>query len=148
MAPTTKTPARWDAQAMLELGTRHARLEAEGKLDLVMETLVDDPVYEFWPIGLRMRGRDQVLRYYEHLIGTFYGEQRSYRLIEEWLSERSLAQEYEMVVRFDEGFETHRVIGILFAQDGLLGGERVWGSKAVLKKMVGPVWDELEEIAD
>ena len=33
MTPTTKTPVRWDAQAMLELGTRHARLEAEGKLD-------------------------------------------------------------------------------------------------------------------
>lgn len=143
---SSKDGASWDAQAMLELGTRHARLEAEGKLDLVMDTLVADPVYEFWPVGLRMRGRDQVRRYYEHLIGTFYGEQKSYRLIEEWLSERSLTQEYEMVVRFDGGDETHRVIGILFAQDGLLGGERVWGSKAVLKKMIGPVWDELEPI--
>ncbi|MFO0691064.1 MAG: hypothetical protein U0900_20370 [Myxococcota bacterium] len=144
--PKSKTAPRWDAEAMRELGTRHAQLEAEGKLDLVMDTLVEDPVYEFWPVGLRMRGRDQVRRYYEHLIGTFFGEQRSYRLIEEWLSERSLAQEYEMVVRFDGGDETHRVIGILFAQDGLLGGERVWGSKAVLQKMIGPVWDELEKI--
>jgi hypothetical protein len=140
--------AIWDAKAMLELGTRHARLEAEGALDLVMDTLVADPIYEFWPVGLRMRGRDRVRRYYEHLIGTFYGEQKSYRLIEEWLSERSLAQEYEMVVRFESGEETHRVIGILFAENGLLGGERVWGSKAVLKKMIGPVWDELEPIGD
>lgn len=145
--PKSKSAARWDAEAMRELGTRHAQLEAEGKLDLVMDTLVEDPVYEFWPVGLRMRGRDQVRRYYEHLIGTFFGEQKSYRLIEEWLTERSLAQEYEMVVRFDGGDETHRVIGILFAaQDGLLGGERVWGSKAVLRKMIGPVWDELEQI--
>ena len=30
---------------MLELGTLHARLEAEGKLDLVMDTLVADPIY-------------------------------------------------------------------------------------------------------
>lgn len=146
--PKTKKGTSWDAQAMLELGTRHGQLEAEGKLDLVMETLVADPVFEFWPIGLRMRGRDQVRRFYEHLIGTFYGEQKSYRLIEEWLSERSLAQEFEMVVQFDTGLEAHRVIGILFEQDGLLGGERIWGSKALLKKMIGPVWDELEKIGD
>lgn len=142
----TKQESRWDAQAMLELGTRHARLEAEGDLDRVMETLVADPVYEFWPVGLRLRGRANVRRYYEHLIGTFFGEQKSYRLIEEWLSERSLAQEYAMTVQFEGGLETHRVIGILFAQDGLLGGERIWGSEAILKKMVGPIWDELERI--
>jgi|JI10StandDraft_1071094.scaffolds.fasta_scaffold1238177_2 hypothetical protein len=140
--------AKWDAQAMLELGTLHARLEAEGKLDEVMDTLVADPVYEFWPVGLRMRGRERVRRYYEHLIGPFYAAQKSYRLIEEWLSEKSLAQEYEMVVEIDGQVESHHVIGILFARDGLLGGERIWGSKAILKRMVGPVWDDLEEIED
>jgi hypothetical protein len=147
----SKRAGTWDAQAMLELGTRHALLEAEGRLDEVMDTLVADPVYEFWPSGRRMRGRAQVRRYYEHLIGTFFGQQKSYRLIEEWLSERSLAQEYEMVVEFEGGPEAHHVIGILFAsaeRDGLLGGERIWGSPAILAKMVGPVWDELEEIRD
>lgn len=144
----TKSASKWDARAMLELGTLHARLEAEGKLDLVMDTLVEDPIYDFWPVGLRMRGREKVRRYYEHLIGPFYAAQKSYRLIEEWLSERSLAQEYEMVVELDHGVEAHHVIGILFAKDGLLGGERIWGSEAILRKMVGPVWDELEPIED
>jgi len=144
----TKSASKWDAKAMLELGTLHARLEAEGKLDLVMDTLVEDPIYDFWPVGLRMRGREKVRRYYEHLIGPFYAAQKSYRLIEEWLSERSLAQEYEMVVELDHGVEAHHVIGILFAKDGLLGGERIWGSEAILRKMVGPVWDELEPIED
>lgn len=51
-----------------------------------------------------------------------------------------------MTVQFDAGLETHRVIGILFARDGLLGGERIWGSEAILRKMVGPIWDELERI--
>lgn len=134
---------------MRKLGALHAALEAESKLDEVMATLIDDPVYEFWPVGLRMRGRDQVRRYYEHLFANFYRDQRSYRLIEEWESERSLTQEYEMVVQFEDGPETHRVIGILFAgENGLLGGERVWGSKAVLQKMIGPVWDELEKLRD
>lgn len=143
-----KSASKWDAKAMLELGTLHARLEAEGKLDLVMDTLVEDPIYDFWPVGLRMRGRAKVRRYYEHLIGPFYAAQKSYRLIEEWLTERSLAQEYEMVVELDHGVEAHHVIGILFAKDGLLGGERIWGSEAILRKMVGPVWDELEPIED
>src|SRR5690606_32536008 len=106
----TRTASTWTAEDMLELGTRHARLEAEGELDLVMETLVADPVYEFWPIGRRLRGRDGVRRYYEHLMGTFFGEQEGYELIEEWISDRSLAQEYAMTVRFEAGPETHRVI--------------------------------------
>lgn len=164
----TVKPATWNVEAMKKLGMRHAQLEAEGDLDAVMATIVEDPVYEFWPIGLRMRGRAAVRRYYEHLIGTFYGEQKSYRLIEEWVSERSLAQEYEMVVEFETGPEAHHVIGILFAEElgtsgaqggggratqksideVLLGGERIWGSKAILQKMVGPIWQELEAIED
>ena len=56
---------------MLELGTRHAALEARCDLEGTMATLVDDPVYGFFPIGLGMRGRDQVRRYYEHLFRSF-----------------------------------------------------------------------------
>ena len=58
----------WTAQRMYELGTRHAELEARGKLDELMATLVEDPVYEFHPAGLRMTGRDRVRRYYAQFI--------------------------------------------------------------------------------
>jgi len=40
----------------------------------------------------------------------------------------------------------HRVIGILWADGELMGGERVWGSEVCLRAMIGPLFDELEKI--
>jgi len=138
---------KWTAEDMLELGTRHATLEAECKLDEVMDTLVEEPVFEFWPVGLRAVGREQVRRYYEHLIGTFIPTQRGdYELIEEWLTERSLAQEYVIELDGPGGRSRHRVIGILWADGELMGGERIWGDETCLRAMLGPVYDELERI--
>lgn len=135
----------WTAEDMLELGNRHARLEAEGDLEGVMETLVEDPVYEFWPIGRRARGRAAVRRYYEHLLEKFVPNQRGYRLLEEWCTERSLAQEYAIELDGPEGPVFHRVIGILWAQGDRMGGESVWADEGCLRAMIGPLF-ELEVI--
>ena len=51
-------------EAMYALGMKHATLEAAGDLEGTMATLVDEPVYEFWPIGRRMVGQEQVRRWY------------------------------------------------------------------------------------
>lgn len=142
----TQTTSQWSAEAMRELGTHHAQVEADGDLEGTMATLVEVPVYEFWPAGRRATGREPVRRYYEHLISNFMPSQIGYALIEEWVSESSLAQEYSIEIHGESGPETHHVIGILWAADGLLGGERIWGDEAFLHKMVGPVWDDLEII--
>ena len=141
----------WSREAMLELGERHARVETAGDLEATMATLVDVPVYDFWPVGRRAVGSEAVLRYYEHLVGTFMPSMVGFTLLDEWLSESSLIQDYEVELKTKNGADKHRIIGILFAseeRDGLLGGERIWGSEEVLRKMVGPVWDELEIISD
>jgi hypothetical protein len=115
-----------------------------------MATLVADPVYEFWPIGRRARGGDLIRRYYAHLMQDFMPRLRGHTLIEEWVSARSLAQEYVVELDGPEGPERHHVIGVLWvAGEGpLMGGERVWGSERCLRAMLGPVWDELEPIAE
>ncbi len=136
----------WTAADMHALGTRHAELEAKGDLEGTLATLVEDPSYEFWPAGLRMAGREQVRRYYEHLFGHFIPRTRSYVLISEWASETSLAQEYEIRVEVDGKVESHRVIGILFASGTLLGGERVYASERCTRLMVGDLYDELTPI--
>ncbi len=73
---------RWTADDMYALGTHHAKVEAQGDLEATMATLVGDPVYEFLPLGLRMSGRENVRRYYEHLLGKFVPHSRRYELIE------------------------------------------------------------------
>ena len=84
----------WTVERMQALGTKHAQLETEGDLDGTMATLVDEPVYEFWPAGRRLTGRDAVRRYYAHLIDDFMPRQIGYRMIAETVSEDALSQEY------------------------------------------------------
>jgi hypothetical protein len=131
---------------MQELGSTHARLEAQGDLEGTMNTLVQEPTYEFWPAGLRMSGQEQVRRYYEHLLTRFVPMTRSYTLIDEWVNPRSLVQEYEIEVDVEGALESHRVVGILFTEGRLLGGERIYASERCMRLMAGDLIDELSSI--
>jgi hypothetical protein len=132
---------------MYALGSHHAQVETEGDLEATMATLVEDPIYELWPVGLRMQGRSQVVRYYEHLIQRFMPSIVGYTLLDEWCNENSLAQEYDIEVGGDDGSETHRVIGVLYRSRRLLGGERLYASERCLRLMAGDALiDELAPI--
>lgn len=135
----------WTKAKMYELGTRHARVEAEGDLDATLATLVDDPVYEFWPMGFKLRGMDGVRRYYAHLLGEFVPRTRGYTLLSEWANETSVAQEYEIRVDVGGQTEAHRVIGILYGDGPLLTGERIYGSERCVRLMAGDAL--IDEIA-
>ena len=150
-ADNTGAGEEWTAEAMYALGMRHATLEADGDLDGTMATLVPEPVYEFWPMGRRMVGAEAVRRYYQHLVDVFMPEQIGYEMIAETVSSQALSQEYVLELPGPNGPEHHRVLGVLYAASdapGLMGGERIWGSEELLRRMVGPVWDELELITD
>lgn len=138
--------SEWTVEQMYELGSRHARLEAQGDLEATLATLVEEPVYEFWPMGWSMSGRERVRRYYEHLLGHFVPQTRGYRLLDEWVSRTSVAQEYEIQVEAEGGaLESHRVIGVLFADGPLLSGERIYASERCVRQMAGD--DLIDEIA-
>ena len=138
--------ADWDSARMLALGTLHARLEAERKLEPLMQTLVRQPVYEFYPLGMRMGGADQVRRYYRQFFSDFMAKVAGYELREEWVNERSVAQEYDITLDVHGAHETHRVLGVLYASGHLLGGERIYGSERVIRLMLGDLFDELKPI--
>ena len=129
--------SEWTADRMHELGSRHAQLEADCDIEGTMATVVPNPVYEFHPAGVRLEGRDQVRRYYEHLLTHFVPSTRGVRLLEEWASAASIVQEYEITVEVAGDLEAHRVIGILFAEGELLGGERIFSSERCARLMLG-----------
>lgn len=133
----------WSAKHMLELGHRHAQAEARADLDETMATLVAEPRYEFHPAGLGMRGAERVRRYYAQFFESFLPRTVHYRLIEEWVNEKSLSQEYEIGLRVGDAVETYRVIGVLFAEGELLGGERIFSSEAFVRQMAGSLFGEL-----
>lgn len=145
-AARTLAQPGWNSERMAELGTRHSEAEGIGDLRTLFETLVDDPVYEFHPVGLSMGGKDRVQRFYEQFKERFLPLRAGYAMLGEWVSPTSVAQEYDISLRVDGAVETHRVLGILFADGEKLGGERVYASARFVRLMTGPVFDELEAL--
>lgn len=134
----------WNAEEMLALARLHAQLETEQKLDPLMDTLISEPEYEFYPQQLRMRGGDLCRRYYQQFFDDFMQKIDGYKMVEEWVSETSVAQEYDITLRINGKLETHRVLGILFAEGRVLGGERIYGTERVIELMAGSVLKEFE----
>jgi len=139
----------WSVEDMAELGGRHSDLEARGLLQPLLDTLVTDPVYEFYPLGRGMRGEAIVHRFYTQFFEHFVPLRHDYKMLGEWVTHDSVAQEYDIALKVDGVVETHRVLGILFAEDAppgekrLLGGERVYASERFVQLMTGELFDEL-----
>ena len=136
----------WSSERMLELGRRHSEAEARADLEGTMATMVAEPFYEFHPIGLTLSGGDRVRRWYSQFFERFLPVTAGYRLVQEWVNETSLCQEYDITLRVDEGLETFRVLGILYAEGELLGGERLFASERFFRQMAGPMFTELEPL--
>ena len=138
----------WTVEDMARLGTHHATVEADCDMEATLATLVAEPVYTFQPMGLTMRGGAMVRRYYENLFANFIPSTRGYTLLEQWVSERSVAQEYEIQVEVEGGaIESHHVVGVLYAEGRLLGGERVYASERCARLMLGDaLYDELRPL--
>ena len=132
-------------EQMLELARLHAKLEAQQKIDPLMETMIGEPAYEFYPARLGMRRGDLCRRYYEQFFTDFMSKVEDHRLLSEWVSAESVAQEYDITLRVDGKLETHRVLGILFAEGDRLGGERIYASETAIRRMAGCVFDEFQQ---
>lgn len=131
---------------MAALGALHAESEGRGELEPLLATLVAEPEYEFYPARLRMRGGDTVRRFYTQFCERFLPMREDVRLVAEWVSEQSVAQEYEISLRTEAGVEHFHVVGILWADGDKLGGERVYASERFVELMTGPLFQELEPI--
>jgi hypothetical protein len=88
-----------------------------------------------------------VRRYYTQFFSDFMAKVAGYELLDEWVNERSVVQEYDITLEVDRARETHRVVGVLYAQGERLGGERIYGSERAVRRMAGCLFDELEPIA-
>ena len=136
-----------DATAVRALGYRHAEVETACRMEETLSTLVEHPVYDFLPVGLRLEGKEAVRAYYAHLFEHFLPFVESTDLVGEWAGEDALVQEYVVHLRIDDVLERHGIIGILYVEGNLLGGERIWGSERTLRRLLGPVYDQLTPIA-
>jgi hypothetical protein len=128
-------------EQLVAIAHRHAAAEANGDLATTLATLEPDPVYEFQPAGLLLRGLPAVKVYYEHFFATFQPMIAGYEMRGEWLYDEGLGQEYWIDLHLPEGgTERHPVIGILLFGHQALRGERIYASDRMLRAMFGPAF--------
>ena len=136
----TKTIAELTA-----IAHRHAAAETEGDLAATLATLEPDPVYELYPVGLRMTGLPLARRYYAHFFAHVEPRIAGYEMLGEWINELGVLQEYRVSVGYGHApARDFRIMGLLRFGDSALAGERLYADTEILRILFEPVWGELE----
>jgi hypothetical protein len=136
----TKTIAELTA-----IAHRHAAAESEGDLAATLATLEPDPVYELYPVGLRMTGLPLARRYYAHFFAHVAPRIAGYQMLGEWINELGVLQEYRVSVGYEQApARDFRIMGLLRFGDAALAGERLYADTEILRILFEPVWGELE----
>ena len=124
---------------------RHAAAETEGNLAATLATLEPDPVYELYPVGLRMTGLPLARRYYAHFFAHVAPRIAGYEMLGEWINELGVLQEYRVSVGYEQAAaRDFRIMGLLRFGDSALAGERLYADTEILRILFEPVWGELE----
>ena len=130
---------------LVGIAHRHAAAEAEGDLAATLATLESEPVYELYPVGLRMTGLQLARRYYEHFFASVAPRIVGHEMLGEWVNELGVLQEYRVAVRCDDGrVRDFRIMGLLKFGASALAGERLYADTELLRILFEPLWSELE----
>jgi hypothetical protein len=139
-------PSNLSAKQVEAIAMRHAELEAECDFEPLMETLIDEPVFEFHPPGGALIGGHTLRRYYRRFLDEFMPLVEGTAMLGATCNEDAAVHEYQLRLRVDGELQYHQVVAVLYASGDRLGGERLYGSEPLLRLMLGPMIDELVPI--
>ena len=130
-------------EELLQVAYAHAAAEAEGDMQTTLDTLEDDCVYEFQPSRLVLRGKDLATRYYQYFFDNDAMTIDSFDMLNEWVTDDGLGQEYVIHVTLADGTKRDfNIVGILTFGKEKLSGERLYASDEFLDLLVGPIYAE------
>src|SRR3990172_7970910 len=107
---------------MRKLVQKHIDMETALDLEGVLETLVDHPVYEFYPMRLKLEGKDNIRKFYRTHFDSFFPQIKSHTLINEWWGPQTACMEWDVYLKASSD-RACRLVVILSARDSLLLGE-------------------------
>jgi hypothetical protein len=130
-------------EELLQVAYAHAAAEAEGDMQTTLDTLEDDCVYEFQPSRLVLRGKELATRYYQYFFDNDAMTIDSFDMLNEWVTDDGLGQEYVIHVTLADGTKRDfNIVGILTFGKDKLSGERLYASDEFLDLLVGPIYAE------
>jgi hypothetical protein len=127
-----------DAEKKRDLIHRHAQAELESDWDEALATMIDEPFYEHYPLGVQVRGRAAVKEQWERLLaGTDFVSKATGARLLEWFSGDIAVQMYEWEA--DGTKVPSRSWAIFTFKDGLIESERIF-SDVVAGEFMEPVF--------
>ena len=132
---------------LLALASERVQAVTRGDLDAIMATLSPEPIFDLYPLGLRLSGYQNVRRYYEWTIHHF-NTRVTPTLVGAYVAETDIAWEFDLLYRPQQGpSELFRVLAVVPAAGDRLAGERLFGSERCLRLMLGEeAWGKLVPI--
>jgi carboxymethylenebutenolidase len=135
------------SQELFDAADRHLQAEYTGDLDATMATVGPDPDFYFAPVGLRIRGRVAVREFYREMFAAGLHHFES-NMLGRWVGdERTVILQIDTVMNLTGKFlgvsfeGTRRVkieqVAIIFVEDGLIAGERLYFDVASVYRQLG-----------
>ena len=144
--PNPMPPSSMTVEQMAAITARHAELEQQGKYELLLETLCEDPIYEFHPPGGQLRGGDTLRSFYVEFLENFMPLVEEVIFFGEWATPMACVHEYQLGLNIDGQMEYHQLMGAIYGSGDRIGGERLYGSDRLIDLMLGSFKSKLVAI--
>ncbi|WP_114953031.1 hypothetical protein [Sphingosinicella terrae] len=129
----------------VEVARRHSVAEMGGDLEGTLATLEADPIYELFPVGLKLCGTGKVRRYYsyfmENVLHNFVDATVHYESTDRPGHQKESTVWWRAA---DGSVRVTQLLTILVYGQEKLRGERLYADEAFLRFLFGPLWDEME----
>lgn len=130
-------------QRMRALVQKHIEMETNTDVEGTLETLVGHPVYEFYPMRLKLEGKENIRKFYREHFDTFFPKIKSHKLINEWWGPETVCMEYDLWLKEPAPDKAHRILVVLTANGSLLNGERFYAEEELVRLMTGNTFSRL-----
>lgn len=123
---------------MRKLVQKHSELETNLDLEGVLETLIENPIYEFHPARLRLEGKENIRQFYRDHFDSFFPLIKSHVMINECWDTHSACMEYDLYLKEPhDPSRAYRIMVVLSENNSLLTGERFYVDNDLAQLMAG-----------
>jgi len=131
---------------MKNLVKKHTDAESNNDIEGVLATLVEEPVYEIYPAGLKLEGKKNVRAFYREHFDSLFPLIASSQLINEWWSPESACMEYDLFLKAPYAEKPYRLLVVITAKNNLLLGERFYVSEELAQIFSGTAFSLWQKI--
>ncbi len=132
---------------LLALATRRFKAVESANVDESMSVLIDDPVFDLFPIGLRLSGQENVRNYYSYFFDHAKHDFHS-KPIDVFYADAAIGFELDITHAPSVGEPViYRLFAIMPVEGDRFTGERLFGDERLFRLMFGgPTWSRLTAI--